>query len=534
MTRAEDRVLTSKPMTCRGRQTHDRPPLLAETMARIGDHVLRCLTAVLTAALLLGTPLATSSAWAEPPSELDADRIDAYVEKYLKINGLPGASVAVVKDGEPVYEKGYGSDSTGKQITERSRMRIESVSKSFTAFAVLQLVQDDRIDLDHPVQEYLPGFRPDDPRGQQITVRQLLSHTSGLPSPTIVGPATTLDEGVARIQAWQLTSTPGTRYRYSNVNYWTAALLVQRVSGQDFSAYLQSHVFDPLEMADSLNTTTTTMPVDGLPRGQVTAYGGALPVQELEAMSSGAGGVVSTAHDMALWMAMQSKKGTTADGKELLAPELVKEAHTPQPNAGRSGLGWSRSGPGTTPERIQHSGAGSGYQAQQTLVPSHGYGIVVLLNNFTPTREHAYEIADGILTISDGDEPAVGAPVPTIIDLVLGALTLGITALGVRGTVRSPSWVTRRRHRGPVFFAARQIPQVIMPALAGLLFFVLPALENNSSTLADVFALYPAAMILVLVAALACLAQVVNRAIWRILDRRSPQGHAPRARSPLG
>lgn len=480
--------------------------------------MLRRVTAVLISALLV-LGMATTSASAEP-ARVSTDRVDAFVQSYLQRNGLPGASVAVTQDGETVHESGYGVDSTGESLTEHSRMQVESVSKSFTAFAVLQLVEDDQVDLDQPVQDYLPDFQVDDPRASEITVRQLLSHTSGLPSPTLVPPATTLEEGVARVRDWQLDADPGARQRYSNVNYWTAALLVQEVSGEEFSAYLRSHVFEPLEMKDSLNITTTSEQVDGLPLGHVTAYGGALPTEDLVAMSSGAGGVVSSAHDMARWLAMQSEGGVAPDGTRLLAAELVEESHTRQPNAGNHGLGWDRSSAGTTPERIQHSGAGSGYQAQQTLVPggggaAQGYGVVVLLNSFTTTREHAYEIVNGIIAIMAGEEPEVGAPVPTIIDLVLGALTVGIVALGVRGVLRSSSWVQRRRHRGVVFFVLRQLPQLIMPVLAALLFLVIPVVDHNSSTAADVFSLYPAATILVFVAALVCLSQVVVRTLWR-------------------
>lgn len=438
------------------------------------------------------------------------------MQEYLDRHGLPGATVAVVKDGGTVHEAGYGTDSNGEALTEHSRLRVESVSKSFTAFAVLQLVDDEKVDLDQPVQQYLPQFELDDPRSKDITVRQLLSHTSGLPSPTIVPPATTVDQGVERLGDRELISDPGSTYRYSNANYWTAALLVQEVSDEPFNDYLRDHVFAPLEMTNSLGVTTTRESVDGLPRGHVTAYGGSIPVQELDAMVAGAGHVVSTAHDMAIWLAMQTQAGAAPNGEQLLPPELVAESHTVQPNAGRSGLGWDHSSPGTEPERIQHSGAGSGYQAQQTIVPTGDYAIVVLLNSFTPTREHAYELAYGIITSIEGGQPEVGAPQPTIIDLVLGALTLGVIALGVRGLRRASLWVSRRRKRGTVFFALRQLPQLIMPALAVGLFVVAPTVQNNSSTPADAFNLYPAAMTLIIVSAVVCLAQLAARIVWRV------------------
>ncbi|MGO1974092.1 MAG: serine hydrolase domain-containing protein [Propionibacteriaceae bacterium] len=481
----------------------------------------RLTTALAGVLLLLGLATSAAPSSAEPHGDLDSGQVDAFVEHYLDRHGLPGATVAVVKDGRTVHEAGYGKDSNGESLTEHSRMRAESVSKSFTAFAVLQLVDAGKVELDHPVQEYLPQFTPVDPRADDITVRQLLSHTSGLPSPIIVPPASNLEDGVARILDLDLTSDPGSKYLYSNLNYWTAGLIVQEVSGEDFIEYVHKNVFEPLEMSDSLAVMTSTEPVEGLPLGHVTAYGGTIPMRELEALMAGTGQVITSAHDMANWLSMQSQEGIAPDGEQLLSPELLAESHTIQPNAGRSGFGWLRSSPGTEPERIQHSGAGTSYQAQQTIVPSGEYAVVVLLNSFTPTREHAYSLADGVITSIEGGQPEVGAPVPTINDLALGAVTLAVIALGVRGLRRSSLWVSRRSKRGSAFFAVRQLPQLIMPALAIVLFVVTPSLQGNSSTPVDVFALYPAATVLVLVSAVVCLAQLVARTTLRARSSRS-------------
>ena len=106
----------------------------------------------------------------------------AFVDDYLRRNGLPGATVAVVKDGEVVLETGLGHDSDGRPLDEHSRLRLGSVSKSFTAFAVLQLVDEGSVDLDEPVATYLPDLDMSDERASRITVRQLLSHRRGSPT----------------------------------------------------------------------------------------------------------------------------------------------------------------------------------------------------------------------------------------------------------------------------------------------------------------------------------------------------------------
>jgi CubicO group peptidase (beta-lactamase class C family) len=147
---------------------------------------------------------------------VEREAIDEFVINYMERNGLPGASIVIVKEGKVIYEEGYGLDSDGKPLTEKSLMRIGSVSKSFTAFSVLQLVYEGKIKLDDPVVKYLPELTMDDSRLQKVTIRHLLSHTSGIPNPTIVPPANTLKEGVARLHDWKLKWQPGDKYLYSN------------------------------------------------------------------------------------------------------------------------------------------------------------------------------------------------------------------------------------------------------------------------------------------------------------------------------
>ena len=457
---------------------------------------------VLLFALSLLALASTSGARADPPDGLDAD-VDAFVESYLDRHGLPGATVAVVKDGATVYEQGYGEDSEDEPLSPDSRMRLASVSKAFTAFAVLQLVDRGEVELDEPVVDHLPEFTAgDDPRAADITVRQLLTHTSGLTNPTFLPPAETIPEGAVRSSQWPLGTDPGTAYRYSNLNYWVAAWLVQEVSGMPFEDFLEGHVFEPLGMDDTRTTTMASTPVDDLAPGHVTAYGTAFAAPEAEQMFAGAGGVSTSAADMARWLAMWQRDGVTEDGTALLSPDLVREAHTPQPNADGAGLGWKHSSPGITPERVSKSGVLSTFTAQQDLVPQNGYGVAVMLNSFTPTREHAYAISDGIIALTEGGEPEVGSPVPTIIDLGLAVLTGLTLALGGLGVRHADRWIRRRSHWPTWRFVLRLLPQLIMPTIAFLLFVVGSSVQANSLTPIDVFRLYPALMVLVLALAL--------------------------------
>src|SRR5690606_35789989 len=133
-----------------------------------------------------------------------------------------------------------------------------------------------------------PELTLDDVRWKQVTVRQLLSHTSGLPNPTIVAPANTLKEGVERLYDWKLQSNHGKKHFYSNANYWILAYLVERVSGMKFNDYLTQKVFLPLGMNDSISAVNSgdTVKEFGIPRGYVTLYGTAMPWTEMEQMFS--------------------------------------------------------------------------------------------------------------------------------------------------------------------------------------------------------------------------------------------------------
>lgn len=449
---------------------------------------------VLTIAVL--TPLFLFPLTTQAAPDLDKDAVDDYVEHYLKRNGLPGASIAIVKDGEVIHVQGYGHDADGSPITEHSLMRLGSLSKSLTAFAVLKLIDEGVIQLDDPVVRHLPTLTMDDPRFQEVTIRQLLSHTSGIPSPMVVPRADTLEEGVERLQPWKLQSNPGEKYSYSNANYWLLAWLVQNVSGMEFAEYMDTKVFTPLGMDDSLAPVTSREVIPGLPKGHVTAYGTAIPILELEQMFAGAGGFVTTAADMGQWLAMLTKGGVSPSGERLLSESLLDESYLPQPGSHHYGLGWSLSSSDIKPQRISHSGNLSSYQSQQDIVPSSGYAVAVVLNSFTTTFEHAYEISSGIIQLTERQQPAMKAPVSTIIDISLAVITLLIIGVGLRGILRSRKWSARRQQHSALRFYLRIMPQLIPIAGIGWLMFIVPLLQDNSSTTLDVFRLWPALAIL--------------------------------------
>jgi CubicO group peptidase (beta-lactamase class C family) len=196
--------------------------------------------------------LLTPTAQAQAPTGVSIRDIDAFLEKTLADNRVPGLSVVVVQDDRIVFMKGYGQAGGGRPVTPQTPLYLGSTSKTITALAVMQLVEQGKVELDAPVQRYLPWFQvADEAASRQITVRHLLNHTSGLsegadPGNSNLSP--TLNEQIRRMRSARLTARVGTKYQYDSQNYRTLGLLIEQVSGQPYGDYVRDHVFAPLDM----------------------------------------------------------------------------------------------------------------------------------------------------------------------------------------------------------------------------------------------------------------------------------------------
>src|SRR6266566_2736681 len=187
----------------------------------------------------------------------DFTAVDDYITARMETAHIPGLSVAIVKGDQIVYLKGYGqADPSGRPVTPQTPFIIGSISKTFTALAVMQLVESGKVELDAPVQRYLPWFRVADPvASARITLRHLLYHTSGIPSSgyacTTDQVTMTLEQYVRSLATLTLDRPVGSRPDYCSTNYDVLGLIVQTVSGQPYGTYVQQHVFAPLQMHHS-------------------------------------------------------------------------------------------------------------------------------------------------------------------------------------------------------------------------------------------------------------------------------------------
>jgi CubicO group peptidase (beta-lactamase class C family) len=407
--------------------------------------------AVVFALVVFGVfgPAAPAAADGHPPVDLAA--VDRLMSDGLAASSIPGAAIAITRGTQVLHVRGYGHDGNDVPVTQDTPFRIASLSKSFTSLAVLQLVDAGRMSLDDPVAAHLPEFRLADPRGANITVRQLLDHTSGLADrevPDLSRPQpSTLAEATTSLSPAHLVAAPGTQFNYHNPNYQVAARLVEVVSGQPFDTYLREHVLRPAGMAASLTSYFDNQPVPGLADGHVIAYGHPISVPAPATFDGGTGDVVSTAADMAQWLVVHANGGRTADGTHLVSERSMTELHTPSERSGYA-LGWDTDGPAAAPTRLVHSGNVLTFSAYQAVLPQSGYGIAILFNSGSPFLRDQTAIFYRVLHLVEGtDRTPVRPRVATAtLDALLGCLTVLVLALGVRGGLASRRWATRHAH----------------------------------------------------------------------------------------
>ncbi|MBB5717438.1 CubicO group peptidase (beta-lactamase class C family) [Stakelama sediminis] len=325
--------------------------------------------------LLLTLSVTAADARAETPDRA----IQAFIGSEMPASGAPGLAYAIVDDGR-ITVRAYGHVVKGgeRKVAPDTPFLLGSISKSFTAVAVLQLVEAGRVGLDTEIGQYLHQFA-DRPSGR-ITVRQLLSHTSGFS--TVQGNAghqddsrttDTLKQRVDRIAQWVPATTPGTRWEYSNANYLILGRLVEVVSGEGYARYVEDHILKPIGMTDSFVSDGRVHA--GMARGHepwfVTKR--ALPRHATVQAMAPAGGVVASAGDVARYLAV------LMNGRDDILSAKIKAAMF-RPATVQSpyyGFGWFLDPQDGT---VFHTGTSPGVETLAVMIPARKKGVVVLVN----------------------------------------------------------------------------------------------------------------------------------------------------------
>ena len=332
-----------------------------------------------------------------PPAS-DAE-ITAFIADQVRDTGIPGASLAIVRDGQVSTTAAFGTaDSSGRPMTADTPFVIGSVSKPITATAVLQLVDAGKIELDAPVQRYLPDFALPRHRLPAITVRQLLDQTSGLPPAAgarpLMGPVTDLASQVRALADVAPAPAPGVTYAYSNANYLILGLLVERVSGQPYARYVEDHVFAPLAMTHASADRATGV-ANGLSQAHRLWFGLPHEVTPLDRPDlAPAGFLMASASDLGQFVAAQVDGGTL-DGQRILSASATAEmqqgvAAMGLGDPGRYGLGWADGNLGDV-RMVGHVGSTTDMASAVFFSPEQRFGVVLLLNGQSTLYELAHK-----------------------------------------------------------------------------------------------------------------------------------------------
>ena len=320
---------------------------------------------------------------------VQADKVDDYVKAQMERQHIPGVSLVVIKDDKIIKSAGYGLANVELNVpaTADTVYKIGSVSKQFIAAGIMLLVQDGKISLDDPVSKFLEGT-PD--TWKPITVRHLLTHTSG-----IVREAPGFDplkvqndaDVIKTAYPLPLRFTPGEKYEYCNVGYFTLAEIISKVGGKPWGDFLKERVFEPLGM----NSTRTTNMTELVPN-RANGYfwrNGKLQNASIYFALRPSGAFLSTVVDLAKWDA-------ALNAGKILTPSTLEQMWTPVKLSNGTtfpyGFGWQLE-PIRDHKQVNHGGSLPGFRAQLTRFVDHKLTIAVLTNG---DNANAAAIAIGV------------------------------------------------------------------------------------------------------------------------------------------
>jgi CubicO group peptidase (beta-lactamase class C family)/D-alanyl-D-alanine dipeptidase len=364
--------------------------------------LLTCAALAFSLAIACSHSLADDGAPNIPPRKdyaAIAEALKPFIEREMAEKGLPGLSIAIIDDQQTVWAQGFGmaDASAQKPATAQTVYRIGSVSKLFTDIGIMQLVERGELNLDAPITNYLPDFRPHNPFGAPITLRQLMSHRSGLLREPPVGnyfetsePSLALT--VRSLNDTELVFAPNTHTKYSNAAIAVVGYLLESRSRQPFAKYLKSSVLDRMGLMHSSFEPDPKL-IANLAKAQMWTYDGlTFNAPTFQLGMAPAGSMYSTVTDLGRFLSVLMARGQTNNGA-LLKPETIEQMWSPQfPNpSGRVfGLGFIvRSLDGH--RLVGHGGAIYGFATTLDLLPEDKVGVVV-----TATKDAANAVTERI------------------------------------------------------------------------------------------------------------------------------------------
>ncbi|PHR35450.1 MAG: hypothetical protein COA38_01990 [Fluviicola sp.] len=340
-----------------------------------------------------------------------AYEVDSLIETIIESNDIKGMSIGIVFDGQIVFTKGYGylkKDFTQGEIGSTTPILSASISKTFVATAIMQLQEKDLLNIADPVNKHLPQFKMKDTDYSQITIRQLLNHTSGLTE----GNNYTWDKKkhkgkdienfVLSLKNKSLLFPPGERFSYSNTGYVVLGYLIEKISGQPFLEYIKTEILDKCQMNrsgfDYFDFSRDSMPIYYNNKGKINecCIGNTSP----------SGNLISTSTDLSNWIINNLKiyADSNPSGNSLLTKKSLDSLWTPTVTFDNSrttlGLGWWQYHSEVYGTSIFHSGHYDNYSVSNLVIfPEKQFGFVILCNTESAIDIVYNELSDGITEI---------------------------------------------------------------------------------------------------------------------------------------
>lgn len=398
-------------------------------------------------------------------------KIDSYVETFKKEHRIPGVSVAIVHNNEIFHSKGWGiTGESSEKITTKTPFALGSISKSLTGLAIMKLIEEDKLNLEDSVRKYIPWFTLSDKKvASQITIKHLLTHSSGIS--TYSGLAisdkeskdfSAIKNNVESLSKVKLTTLPGEKYQYSDANYLILGAVIEEVTKQTYSQYMEQHVFLPLGMNSAAADYDKAYK-----KGYLAGYQSWLGIPRKSSVSYDNGGapygyITASAEDMVQFIKFLSQQ----DGNKFLSKTNMKLYTSPHIQTGENryyGLGLRVSNPDSKDRMIWHSGSTPDAHAEVFFIPETGWGGVILTNkNHILEEEALIYVKQGIINILNGEEPVEIPKNRLMVQLVTIGVIFFLFVMLIYLLVRIKSVKVRKRSIWRIFGISLLILSIII------------------------------------------------------------------------
>jgi CubicO group peptidase (beta-lactamase class C family) len=320
------------------------------------------------------------------------ERLESSITRTLQDQKVPGFAIGVVKDGRLVYSRGFGvmkHDDPSRPVTPETLFHMASITKPFVATAIMQLVEQGKLDLDDPVIKHIPYFRLKDSRYKEITVRQMVTHTSGMPDvANYYWDKPEYDDGaleryVRSLDDKTLRWAPGKEFRYSNMAFEVLGDLVAKVSGKSFDDYVDESILKPVGMKSSTLLYKKADPAK-LATGYTLTKSAVVEVAHYpyNRAHTPSSNLHSNVEDMARWILVNLNRGEL-DGRRILKSSTYDVLWKPAASVpGRNwhvGISWFLA-ESSGEEIVMHSGGDDGFTTHLAFAPARKVGVVMMAN----------------------------------------------------------------------------------------------------------------------------------------------------------